>query len=698
LNFRPIPFGNRREYRVDQTTTFGVVTSKVSGSGPAPEPSTTTFRAMKTDGDSSLANLPSTFTVNAQSISPVQRLEAKNATTSVWTATTGVNMAIASTGTLPTVGLDTALTSTLDKALRLAAGQVYQAGDTTTGDVGALATNEDLIIEMVLDYASFEASGRLVTKRTTSTSAGWDFSEGTVTGRLQFNLGDGTTNLVTGTPGTGLPGLQVLHCFLDRDEATAANGGGFYANGLVASAFTTAPNTLTGSLSNASPLTVGSAGNFSLKSSHGVLYVAVYKQVALFPGGASNLPIFAAIANERAARLMGAFPTTALGTAAPNAATRTGTAMLDKVTSGVRRMFTVGPNWVPRLVRRQELVGGEIINGPVVESARTNVLLQSETLDNASWTKLSSTVTANAAAAPDGSTNSDAVIADATTSQHGVSQAVTLAVAAYVYSGWALKGDRNFVFLENTTVAGAQTWFNLATGAIGTVGVGVSQATIEAWGNGLFRCSIRFTGTAAAHTLQASFATSDNTTTFAGDAVTASGFLFGMQCESGADHASTYIPTTTASATRSAEVLTYVGSDGNVAATGPTTLTCDVMLPVFDNVVGTNFALTGGAATSQSPNGFGVALDPSTDAISAGVRAASVVQMATVGTTKLTDGERHTLKVTQDTNSGKAFVDGVQEGATDTVLTSPAVAPVVISIPAGANAIVGNVTISNAVV
>ena len=48
----------------------------------------------------------------------------------------------------------------------------------------------------------------------------------------------------------------------------------------------------------------------------------------------------------------------------------------------------------------------------LVKTATTNLLLRSEEFDNASWVKLNSTVTANAATAPNGSLTADKFIAD----------------------------------------------------------------------------------------------------------------------------------------------------------------------------------------------------------------------------------------------------------------------------------------------
>src|SRR5690606_5381998 len=50
------------------------------------------------------------------------------------------------------------------------------------------------------------------------------------------------------------------------------------------------------------------------------------------------------------------------------------------------------------------------LRGLLVEEQRTNLLLRSQEFDNASWSKVSSSVSANAAVAPDGTLTADKII------------------------------------------------------------------------------------------------------------------------------------------------------------------------------------------------------------------------------------------------------------------------------------------------
>lgn len=62
----------------------------------------------------------------------------------------------------------------------------------------------------------------------------------------------------------------------------------------------------------------------------------------------------------------------------------------------------------------------------VIEGARTNLLLRSEELDSGSWTKTNCTATANAATAPDGEADADALVVTSSGSPAFASQAVTV--------------------------------------------------------------------------------------------------------------------------------------------------------------------------------------------------------------------------------------------------------------------------------
>jgi hypothetical protein len=65
---------------------------------------------------------------------------------------------------------------------------------------------------------------------------------------------------------------------------------------------------------------------------------------------------------------------------------------------------------------------GTYYDGKTVAKAEENLLLQSQTFDNASWVKDNATVTANSTTAPDGTTTAETFTPTVTNGFHHISQ------------------------------------------------------------------------------------------------------------------------------------------------------------------------------------------------------------------------------------------------------------------------------------
>ncbi len=200
--------------------------------------------------------------------------------------------------------------------------------------------------------------------------------------------------------------------------------------------------------------------------------------------------------------------------------------------------------------------------GLLVEEARTNLLVRSEEFDNASWVKARASVAANAAAAPNGTTTADRLVEDGTASNtHVAVQVYTFAAGSHTLSAFAKAAERSWIRLfafDATTNFGC--YFNLSAGTVGTAAS--STGSIQALGNGWYRCQMTFTAAAGTGTVAVRLATSDGGDVYSGD--NASGVLFwGAQLEAGAFPTS-YIPTTGTAATRAADIATILsGLDFN---------------------------------------------------------------------------------------------------------------------------------------
>ncbi|MCC6720443.1 MAG: hypothetical protein IT555_21430 [Acetobacteraceae bacterium] len=238
-----------------------------------------------------------------------------------------------------------------------------------------------------------------------------------------------------------------------------------------------------------------------------------------------------------------------------------------------------------------------VSEGLLVESQRTNLLLRSEEFDHAAWTKTSLTVTPNAVAAPDGTTTADTLTA--TGAGGNVAQAVTITAGRGIaLSLYAKPAASNFLWMQVSDGTNpVQCWFNLAAGTAGTntAGAGTcvfSQKLIEAAGNGWYRCSLEVTtSTSTAFTATYGPAAADNTAPANADAVHTWGAQF--EAESTVNCPTSYVPTTSASVTRSADNL-YLPCDTRWYNPREGSLVFEVVLRPQPPVTGGQSMLLGG--------------------------------------------------------------------------------------------------------
>jgi hypothetical protein len=201
--------------------------------------------------------------------------------------------------------------------------------------------------------------------------------------------------------------------------------------------------------------------------------------------------------------------------------------------------------------------------GLLVEEQRTNLLLRSEEFDNASWVLVSLAVTANQIASPSGSTSADLIAGSAGTANKYLYQIYTASTSGtFTFSVFAKAGTESFIVVRAVDQTGAnevRQRFDLSSGTLnGSVAVGGTatsgSASIAAFGNGWYRCSV--TATFAAFTqLQGNVWLN----VYGSTSLTTNYYAWGAQLEAGAFPTS-YIPTTAAAATRNADVASITGS------------------------------------------------------------------------------------------------------------------------------------------
>ena len=214
----------------------------------------------------------------------------------------------------------------------------------------------------------------------------------------------------------------------------------------------------------------------------------------------------------------------------------------------------------------------------LLEPQRTNLVTYSEQLDNAAWTKLFLGVTANNATSPDGSTNAEKLIPDATLNTHLFFQTITPAAGVYTLSAFFKAGEYNFACLRLSTDSDTKRFavvLNLTTGVItATDSLGSPTSTsskVENYGNGWYRLSI--SSAHASGIMYPTFAVSSTAVpTFSNSLPLFTGngtsgiFAYGCQLELGA-YSTSLIPTLAASATRGADACSKTGISSLIGQT-----------------------------------------------------------------------------------------------------------------------------------
>jgi len=514
-------------------------------------PNATFYAPLNVSGQAALSQ---SITINSTTVTPTFLYTGDNGA-ATWTATVGSDVAVAGTGDAPTYdqGSPFGVGGGADTSVRYLAAKYHSLAGFASAD------SDDLIVEVIAEHTA----GGGVFIGSLDGNNYWRLQTNGAGTTAQFLLYDTVTLSIISATTT----LAWNHYFIVCDRS---GSGIMYVNGSAGSA---AAISSTGDIdSSGGEFAIGAGESGATPLTGRIAYAAMWQSA-----GWLDTHLQATLAQTRYAQLCGVMPAIARGTALPSVMTRASVAYL-RNDSASPVMYYVGSG-------HMRVEDWTTDAGYYAELAATNLCLQSGDLST-TWTAVANTTNTNSAAAPTGDTVMDAVVtADAITdTQHGWQQAITLTAVSYVASCWAKKGAQNFLYLADDTVANSWAYFNLNTGAVGNKGAGANASGIEDWGGGAYRCWFTVTGTVAAHTFSVYASDADDNAAnpaYVGDGASDDVYVWGVQVELGT-YPTSYIPTTTGTASRVADSLRYTGNDGNCKQTPGYTVSADCLLPNVD--------------------------------------------------------------------------------------------------------------------
>jgi len=299
----------------------------------------------------------------------------------------------------------------------------------------------------------------------------------------------------------------------------------------------------------------------------------------------------------------------------------------------------------------------------LVEPAATNLALQSEAF-NTTWSPVQllafnsgSVINTTGTLDPYGTNVADLIVPNAVSDQHRVDQTTTSVSGSYTFSVFIKAAGYNFGRLRIGTVGAT---FNLASGTIGSTDAGI-VSSIQPFGNGWYRCVISKAASAANEIIRINV-NQALTGDYAGDG-TSGIYVFGAQYETGSI-ATSYIPTTTASATRNADNISLSGAVSGCIGQTEGTIYAEVDAVNWTNL-GRIFVVSDGTTLNaisilfNTSNRFRLIIDTGGGSAQADISSSS-----------LSNGV-HKIAVAYANNDIAFFVDGVLAG-TDTSATIPA--------------------------
>jgi hypothetical protein len=225
---------------------------------------------------------------------------------------------------------------------------------------------------------------------------------------------------------------------------------------------------------------------------------------------------------------------------------------------------------VPRLTYQN---GGGGCPSLLLEKQSTNLITYSEQFDDAGWLKLASSVTSNSTTSPDGTQNADTNTVDTSSNEHGIAQVLSIAsgfntISVYLKPNGATAVRIGFANDDFGGMTAAQrfAYFDLSNGTV-LQSISGGTTTIQNVGNGWYRCIVTQNLVSGSSGGAVQILLTQGTTTFYTGNGTDGVFIWGAQLEA-SSYPTSYIPTTSASATRVADACFKTGISSLIGQTG----------------------------------------------------------------------------------------------------------------------------------
>jgi len=234
----------------------------------------------------------------------------------------------------------------------------------------------------------------------------------------------------------------------------------------------------------------------------------------------------------------------------------------------------------------------------VITYAPHNLLTYSEQFDNAYWTKLQITVSANTTTAPNGTLTAEKLVEDTNSGLHRLQKSAFGVTGIHTLSVYAKAAERTQLYLSFPNIGNTVATFNLDTGTLGNAQAAVISRNITSVGNGWYRCDITANITSTSGGIDIAAAV-NNVISYQGDGVSGI-YIWGAQLEIGST-ATAYNSTTVKN------LLGYSELFDNAAWTKSNSFVQTNMLTyseAFDNAGWSKSNATVTANNTIAPNGY----------------------------------------------------------------------------------------------